>query len=100
MTAGAGAAVAVCPACDVAQFDAGTGMYRAGCLECAARMLAHGPEHFDAMSVAAFTPAYATALKSTFGADWMRGHERVRDWARRIEAQRQARSMQGAADAA
>jgi hypothetical protein len=89
-----------CSACAMAQQDADTGMYRAGCPECSARMLAHGPELFDAMAVAGFTPAYATALKRVFGADWMRGHERVRDWSKRIEAQRQARGLKGAADAA
>jgi hypothetical protein len=93
---GAAPAAAACPACAMAQQEADSGMYRAGCQECAARMLAHGPEHFDAMSVAQFTPPYATALKRVFGADWMRGHERVRDWAKRIEALRQARGMKGA----
>lgn len=89
-----------CPACAVAQGDAETGHYRAGCTACAARMLAHGPEHFDAMAAAAFTPAYRSALQAVFGAGWMDGHTLVRQWSRRIEAQRQARGMKGAVDAA
>ena len=94
------AAAAVCPACTMADENADTGMFRAGCEECSARMLAHGPEHFQAMAVAAFTPAYSLALKRVFGADWIRGHERVRAWAKRIEAHRQAHGAKGPADAA
>lgn len=89
-----------CPACATAQADALTGHYRAGCTECAARMLAHGPEHFDAMAAAAFTPAYRSALQAVFGADWMDGHVRVRAWSRRIEWQRQLQAMKGPDDAA
>lgn len=95
---GAGAAP-VCPACEVAHGNAESGYYRAGCVECSARMLAHGPEHFDAMAAAAFTPAYRTALQVVFGGDWMDGHTRVRSWSRQIEAARQARAMKGGGDA-
>jgi len=77
-------ATAECWECGQAQADPHYAMYRAGCAECGARMLAIGAEHAQAMSAAQFTPAYAAALKAVFGADWMRGHERVRAWSRRL----------------
>jgi hypothetical protein len=77
-----------CPACGTAEANPDTGYYRANCQECAARMLAHGPEHFDAMAAAAFTPAYRSALQAVFGGGWMDGHVRVRAWSKRIAAWR------------
>ena len=84
-----------CPACAVAEKDPLTGRYRAGCVECGARDLANGPAHHEAMLAAAFTPAYRSALQGVFGAGWMDGHTRVREWSKRIEAARK-----GDADAA
>jgi hypothetical protein len=84
-------AAAACPACAMAQQEADSGMYRAGCQECAARMLAHGPEHFDAMSV-----AHSRRPMPRPEAGVRRAAMSVRDWAKRIEALRQARGMKGA----
>jgi hypothetical protein len=86
-----------CDACERALVEPESASYRAMCVECAARMLAHGPQHHEAMLAAAFTPAYRSALQSVFGSDWMDGHTRVRAWSKRIEA---ARLQKGGADAA
>jgi hypothetical protein len=62
-----------------------SGYYHAGCMECSARMLAQGPEHWEAMAVSQFTPRYAAALKAVFGKQWQQGHERVRAWSKKIK---------------
>lgn len=74
-----------CPACTEAGQNPRSGFYRADCLECSARMLAHGPEHWEAMAVAQFTPRYAAALKAVFGERWQQGHERVRAWSKKLK---------------
>ena len=83
-----------CPACIAAAANPQSGYYRAGCVECGARGLAHGPQHHEAMLAAAFTPAYRSALQAVFGLDWMEGHKRVRAWSKRIEAARAANNPQ------
>jgi hypothetical protein len=84
-----------CPSCAAAEADPLTGRYHSGCQDCAARMLAHGPQHHEAMLAAAFTPAYRSALQAVFGGEWMEGHRLVRAWSKRIEV-----AGMGGADAA
>lgn len=62
--------------------------YTAGCPECAARALATSPGYFEAAQANAITPRYRAALQQTYGADWRAGHERVREWAERINKER------------
>jgi hypothetical protein len=80
-----------CHACTVAADNPDTGLYGADCQECQARSLAQDPRFFDAMSVASFTHAYRGALNVVFGPAWMRGHECVLAWSRRIELARRER---------
>jgi len=81
-----------CQACAAALVNPETGLFSALCVECQARSLAQATAYFDAMAAATFTPAYRAALNTVFGSAWMRGHECVRAWARRIEAARCERS--------
>lgn len=73
-----------CAACQAAESDPNSGHYRADCLECAARALSYGPQHFEAKCAGKITPAYRDALARVFGEDGMKaGHERVKAWAKR-----------------
>lgn len=68
------------------EFEAGhTGSYSAGCRECGARALAQSHEHFESAQAGAMTPRYRSALQRVFGAEWKRGHERVKAWSERLK---------------
>lgn len=78
-----------CEACFVAQHNPQTGMYRFGCPECSARVLANSAPFWRSQARGTFDPSYLAALKRHFGdasAQWEAGHKRVREWARRIDA--------------
>ncbi len=69
-----------CEACTEAIKSPHSGMYRADCLDCTARMLSRSKECFDAARSEAITPAYRDALQAVFGENWMDGHARVKRW--------------------
>jgi hypothetical protein len=74
-----------CPACADAEAHPRTsGMYRRDCLECAARMLAHAPQHFESRKAGVMTNAYRDALQHIFGNDWLAGHARVKAWSAKV----------------
>jgi hypothetical protein len=74
-----------CPACTEAEAHPLTsGAYISSCKECAARMLAHGPQHYESRKASVMTPAYRDALQHIFGSDWQKGHARVKYWGERI----------------
>ena len=78
-----------CEACFVARHNPQTGLYRFGCPECSARMLANSSMFRRSQARGTFDPSYLAALKRHFGdasAQWEAGHKRVREWARRIDA--------------
>ena len=69
-----------CDACHLAATTPMTGMYRAGCKECTARMIASGTAYFEALNLRTMTPTYVDLLKAAFGDDWQHWHKRVRAW--------------------
>ncbi|MCW7541453.1 hypothetical protein OOT46_26955 [Aquabacterium sp. A7-Y] len=81
---------ALCAACVDAAGNVLTGSYRAGCRECEARAVAHGPAWFAAEKV---NPAglkdvpeiYRLALHKVFGTDLEQWRQRVKHWAERIK---------------
>ena len=77
-----------CPDCTSAEQNPRWPLYRAGCIECQTRHLAHLPSHWTSRAAMRMMPSYVEALKAVFGDDYMAGHLRVKRWADRIEAQR------------
>lgn len=76
-----------CPACTAAEANPLTGRYTADCTSCKARALANGRELFDSLAQRKRTPEYTAALTKVFGAgNEAAGHERVRQWSRKIRA--------------
>lgn len=74
-----------CQACEAAQDNPLTGRYSADCTECKARALAHGRELFESLHARKRTPEYDAALTKMFGeGNEEEGHERVRQWSRKI----------------
>jgi hypothetical protein len=73
-----------CQPCAEAETNPGVHSFTAGCLECSARALAHGPIYWAAAKADALTPAYRSALQALAGADWKACHERVKYYAGRI----------------
>ena len=80
---------APCTSCLVAEQQPDTGLYQAGCGECAARALAQSPEHHKAATVRRMVPEYRAALARVAGTDKAGVcdalHQRVKAWARRID---------------
>lgn len=75
-----------CAACDRAQQNPMTGIFKAGCDECKARALASGRELFDSIQAGARTAEYQAALSRMFGeGNEEAGHQRVRAWAKRMK---------------
>ena len=75
-----------CLSCQAAEANPVTGRYHAGCSECAARALAHGPLVFASVRAGVQSPEYAAALKRVFGeGNERQGHQRVRAWFQRIQ---------------
>ncbi|MCW7541458.1 hypothetical protein OOT46_26980 [Aquabacterium sp. A7-Y] len=90
---------ALCPACVDAAGNVLTGSYRAGCRECEARAVAHGPAWFAAekanrVSLADAPEIYRHALHKVFGKDLEHWHQRVMLWGKRIK---EARTIEGKA---
>ncbi len=78
-----------CPACERAQQNPLTGIYRADCDECKARALAGGREMFDSIKAGARTDEYREALTRVFGEGGEEaGHQRVRAWAKKMKEAR------------
>lgn len=77
-----------CPDCIRAEDKPCSPLYRIGCTECSARMLAHGIEHAKSRAQMRMTPAYTEQLKAAFGDGWEAGHMRVKHWAKRIDCAR------------
>ena len=77
-----------CPDCAAAELNPRSPLYRAGCIECQTRHLAHSPQHWVSRAARRMMPSYVAALKAVFGDDYMAGHLRVKRWADRIEAAR------------
>lgn len=76
-----------CPACEAAGSNPLTGRYTADCTECKARALANGRELFESLNQRKQTPEYQAALTKMFGeGNEADGHERVRQWSRKIRA--------------
>jgi hypothetical protein len=48
-------------------------------------MLAHSPVYFEAGVLGQITPAYRAELERIHGRGWKAGHERVKEWAKRIK---------------
>lgn len=74
-----------CKDCTAAEANPLSPLYRAGCLQCTARMLAHSPARWSAVQAGAITPAYRDALQAAFGQDWKQGAAWVKVWADRIQ---------------
>lgn len=75
-----------CTSCQAAEADPLTGRYRANCIECQARALAHGPLVFASVRAGVKSPEYAAALRKVFGeGNERQGHEKVREWFKRIQ---------------
>lgn len=75
-----------CEACENAENNPLTGRYRAGCQGCQARALANGHELFISRTMRVKSPEYAAALTRVFGeGNEHQGHERVREWFRKIQ---------------
>lgn len=81
-----------CEACTTAAANPRSGLYRVGCPECGARMLAQGPDFFVAASKERITPEYRVALATILapGESIESAHKRVRAWAERIRDPRPA----------
>ncbi len=75
-----------CSACTIAKVNPCTGRFNAGCKDCDARALAHGPGFFQSGRDGALSHAYRQALRTTFGEGWKAAHETVKQWAERIAA--------------
>ena len=76
-----------CPACTHADANPLTGRYTADCNGCKARALANGRELFESQLARKRTPEYTAALTKVFGeGNEDTGHERVRQWARKIRS--------------
>lgn len=73
-----------CAECVTAQAKPHHGTFLADCIECKARMLAHGPAAFYSAKEGRLTDELKTAVRATFGDDWKAGLERVKHWAGRI----------------
>jgi len=73
-----------CEACAEAETNPRTGMFRAECIECSARALAQGPQHFLSQKAKRILPEYHAALQSVFGEKWREGHDAVKSWAERM----------------
>lgn len=81
-----------CDACARASTDPRSGLYRLGCRDCSARMLAQAPVYAIAEAQHRITDAYKAAL-ATVQADGETiesAHKRVREWDRRIRGPREA----------
>ena len=75
-----------CPACEVAEQNPWCGHFRSDCQECAARMLAHGPSHFESAKALKLLPAYWDALSAVFGKGAEQaGQQRVKRWGMRLQ---------------
>jgi hypothetical protein len=77
-----------CPECSAAEITPASPVYRAGCLECSTRHLAHLPSHWTSRAARRIMPSYRSALEAVFGDSWEAGHMRVKAWADRIESAR------------
>ncbi len=75
-----------CEACTQAEVNPRTGLYRIGCAECSARMLAHSPEFAESAARQTLTQPYKAALAVALvpGERIEQTHQRVRAWDRRI----------------
>ena len=73
-----------CDACQVADTNPATGLYRAGCKDCSARELAQSIEHTEARMLGKMTPRYMARLREVSGDDWEALHRIVKEWAKRV----------------
>ena len=75
-----------CPACEAAQENPATGLYKHDCHECKARALANGQAMFDSQKKGYMTKEYKAALTALFGAEGLdQGHKAVKEWSRKIK---------------
>lgn len=82
-----------CQACTAAEANPLTGRYSADCTECKARALAQGRELFESLNQRKQTPEYQAALTKVFGeGNEADGHERVRQWSRKVRATQKGRT--------
>jgi len=77
-----------CAACSIAKVNPRTTRFDAGCLECSARALAGDPRFHSSSLTGALSVEYIAALRSVFGEEWRESHERVKDFAGKLKAQR------------
>ena len=70
-----------CESCAKADETGIPGFLDRACLDCAARSLANGPLYFESARDGKPSDEYKAALVRVFGADWKRGHQRVRECA-------------------
>lgn len=84
--AAGGSPAPICEACAVAETNPKTGLVVSECKECIARSLAGSPAYWDSMAADALTPAYRSALRYFYGAEWVKGHAMVKAWRTKIEA--------------
>ena len=75
-----------CPSCTAAEANPQTGLYHAGCKECAARAIAGSIEHTRAKTLGKMTAEYMALLRWRFGDDWEAWHQRVKAWSKRLAA--------------
>ena len=73
-----------CFACAIAKVNPRAARFDAGCSECSARALAGDPRFHAATQSNTITPAYRAALQAVFGAGWKEGHERIKEWAKKM----------------
>lgn len=59
--------------------------FESGCQECDSRALASDPRFHASGLTGSLSVEYLAALRAVFGPHWQAGHERVKDWAKRIK---------------
>ncbi len=74
-----------CPSCDAAQAQPRAAQFTPGCDSCMARALAVTGAHSESQQAGHLTEQYRTALEKCFGEAWQRGHESVKEWAKRMK---------------
>lgn len=75
-----------CECCAKAELAPATHLIHAGCCDCEARALAHMPHMADVALADAMVPAYRDALQAVAGDEWEALHQRVKYWAKKLEA--------------
>ena len=86
----------ICAACTAAEANPLHGIYHATCLECAARMLAHGPAYWRSQRAQKQEPEYREQLARSFGVDDLAAWNlRVKEWAARIHQAKQWADIRG-----